>query len=96
MIKPDGVRANHTDAIKEIIAVEGFRIVTEKEAVFDAAAAQSFYQEHSERSFFPQLVEFMTRSVSFASLPSSIDQLRSSELSRTSCVSWTLFCSQSG
>ncbi|CAM6083981.1 unnamed protein product [Calypogeia fissa] len=60
MIKPDGVRAKHTDAIKEIIEAEGFKVVAEKDAVFDEAGAQSFYKEHSETSFFPQLVEFMT------------------------------------
>lgn len=60
MVKPDGVRANYTETIKGIIAAEGFKIVAETEAHFDEAAAQLFYKEHSERSFFLQLVEFMT------------------------------------
>lgn len=64
MIKPDGVRAKNTDAIKQIIEAEGFKVLAEKEALFDEAGAQSFYREHSERSFFPHLVEFMTRSPS--------------------------------
>ncbi len=61
MIKPDGVEDGHTGAILEKIASSGFRIVALKKTQMTLADAQEFYAVHSERPFFGELVEFMTR-----------------------------------
>lgn len=61
IIEPDGLFGNHTDAVKEIILESGFRIVMEKIVQLDQDSAASFYAEHSARSFFHSLVQYMTR-----------------------------------
>ncbi len=61
MIKPDGVENGHTGAILEKINAAGFRIVGLKKTQMTVADAQAFYAVHSERPFFGELVEFMTR-----------------------------------
>ncbi|KAF7846614.1 hypothetical protein BT93_L4006 [Corymbia citriodora subsp. variegata] len=60
IIKPDGLFGNHTDAVKKIILDSGFRILKEKIIQLDEESAASFYAEHSARSFFPSLVQYMT------------------------------------
>lgn len=60
IIKPDGLFGNHTDAVKKIILVSGFRILKEKIVQLDQESAASFYAEHSARSFFHSLVQYMT------------------------------------
>jgi len=61
MIKPDGVENGHTGAILDKINAAGFRIVGLKKTQMTLADAQAFYAVHSERPFFGELVEFMTR-----------------------------------
>jgi len=61
MIKPDAVKAGHTGAILNHINKAGFRIVAMKLTQLTVADAQKFYAVHSERPFFGELVEFMTR-----------------------------------
>lgn len=65
MIKPDGVSGNCTDEIKRIVVEAGFDIVKEMLTQLDKETASVFYDEHSSRSFFPHLVTYMTRWVSF-------------------------------
>jgi len=60
MVKPDGVRANHTDAIKEQIQAASFAIISQKWVHLNESAAIAFYAEHSNRAFFPSLIDFMT------------------------------------
>ncbi|XP_010033724.1 probable nucleoside diphosphate kinase 5 isoform X1 [Eucalyptus grandis] len=60
IIKPDGLFGNHTDAVKKIILESGFRILKEKIVQLDQESAASFYAEHSARSFFHSLVQYMT------------------------------------
>ncbi|MGB5981664.1 MAG: nucleoside-diphosphate kinase [Nonlabens sp.] len=61
MIKPDAVEDGHIGAILEKITASGFRIVALKKTQMTVADAQEFYAVHSERPFFGELVEFMTR-----------------------------------
>jgi nucleoside-diphosphate kinase len=67
MVKPDGVRANHSDAIKEQIQAASFTIISQKWVHLNESAAITFYAEHSNRAFFPSLVDFMTRYLTFSS-----------------------------
>lgn len=61
MIKPDAVENGHTGAILEKINAAGFRIVALKKTHMTKHDAEAFYGVHSERPFFGELVEFMTR-----------------------------------
>lgn len=61
MIKPDAVENGHIGNILEKITTSGFRIVALKMTQMTTADAQAFYAVHSERPFFGELVEFMTR-----------------------------------
>ncbi|MGB1269147.1 MAG: nucleoside-diphosphate kinase [Flavobacteriaceae bacterium] len=61
MIKPDGVENGHIGAILGKINSAGFRIVSMKLTQMTTADAEAFYAVHSERPFFGELVEFMTR-----------------------------------
>lgn len=61
MIKPDGVEGKYVDAIKEIILDSGFSITQEIERQLDEDIVKSFYAEHASKSFFSNLVQYMTR-----------------------------------
>ncbi len=61
MIKPDAVENGHIGAILEKINAAGFRIVAMKLTQMTKRDAETFYAIHSERPFFGELVEFMTR-----------------------------------
>ena len=61
MIKPDAVENGHIGAILEKITAAGFRIVALKKTQLTQRDAEAFYSVHSERPFFGELVEFMTR-----------------------------------
>jgi nucleoside-diphosphate kinase len=62
MIKPDAVKDGHIGAILEKITSSGFRIAALKLTQMTVADAQEFYAVHSERPFYGELVEFMSRS----------------------------------
>jgi len=61
MLKPDAVEKGHIGAILEQINASGFRIVAMKLTQMTRRDAEKFYEIHSERPFFGELVEFMTR-----------------------------------
>ena len=61
MIKPDAVEDGHIGAILEKITSSGFKIVAMKLTQMTVADAEEFYAVHSERPFFGELVEFMSR-----------------------------------
>lgn len=61
MIKPDAVEAGHIGGIINMITEAGFRIVSMKLTQLTETDAKKFYAVHSERPFFGELVEFMTR-----------------------------------
>ncbi|PIA43107.1 hypothetical protein AQUCO_02000508v1 [Aquilegia coerulea] len=58
MIKPDGL--NYTDDVKRIVNDFGFSILRELTVQLDEDEVKVFYSEHSKRSFFPNLVKYMT------------------------------------
>ncbi|KAH7865192.1 hypothetical protein Vadar_003383 [Vaccinium darrowii] len=60
IIKPDGLAGNYTDKIREIILDSGFSISKEMVVQLDEDTVKSFYAEHSSRSFFQNLVKYMT------------------------------------
>ena len=61
MLKPDAVEKGHIGAILEKISASGFRIVALKLTQMTTTDAQAFYAIHSERPFYGELVEYMTR-----------------------------------
>ncbi len=60
MLKPDAVRNGHVGAILQKINASGFRIVALKMTQLTTADAEAFYAVHKERSFFGELVAYMT------------------------------------
>jgi nucleoside-diphosphate kinase len=61
MLKPDSVEKGHVGAILEKITASGFRIVAMKLTQMTSDDAKAFYAVHSERPFYGELVEYMTR-----------------------------------
>jgi nucleoside diphosphate kinase len=59
-IKPDAVAAGHSEAALKRIVEEGFEIIGQKQITLAKETAQEFYAEHKERSFYGELVDFMT------------------------------------
>ena len=60
MIKPGAVNNRHIGAIFNMIEEAGFRIIAVKSVLMSHLEAEEFYQEHKERPFFPELVDFMS------------------------------------
>ncbi len=60
MIKPDAVAAGNIGAILAKINEAGFRIVAMKYTHLTQASAGKFYEVHSERPFYGELVGFMS------------------------------------
>lgn len=60
IIKPDATKRNLTGQINAVIEGAGLRIVAQKRVLWTTAQAQKFYEEHAERPFYGELVEFMT------------------------------------
>lgn len=60
IIKPDAVAKNHIGDIYARFEGAGLRIVASRMLRLSDAVAGGFYAEHSERPFFPALIEFMT------------------------------------
>lgn len=61
MLKPDAVEKGYIGAILEKINASGFKIVALKLTQMTTADAKEFYAIHSERPFYGELVEYMTR-----------------------------------
>ena len=61
MLKPDSVEKGNIGAIVDKINAAGFRIVAMKLTHMTTQDAQEFYSVHSERPFYGELVEYMTR-----------------------------------
>ncbi|KAI4355415.1 hypothetical protein L6164_004191 [Bauhinia variegata] len=60
IVKPDGLLGNYTDDIKKTIIEYGFSIAEEKLVQLDEDNVRRFYAEHSSKSFFSNLVTYMT------------------------------------
>ncbi len=61
MIKPDATEKGSTGGILQMINEAGFRIVAMKMTQLSKEKAGEFYAVHSERPFYSELVEFMSR-----------------------------------
>ena len=60
IIKPDATRRNITGKINAMLEEAGLRIVAQKRLRLTHEQAETFYAVHKERSFFNDLVQFMT------------------------------------
>jgi len=60
ILKPDAVSNGHTGKIIDQILAAGFSIRAMKLMNMSPAVAGQFYHIHKERSFFGELVDFMT------------------------------------
>ena len=60
IIKPDATERNLTGAVNAIIEKAGLRIVAQKRVRITKEQAQTFYGVHKDRTFFGELVDFMT------------------------------------
>jgi len=59
IIKPDATARNLTGKINAVIEEAGLRIVGQKRVRWTEEQAKKFYEEHSERPFYGELVAFM-------------------------------------
>jgi nucleoside-diphosphate kinase len=60
IIKPDATSKNVIGKIIDRFETNGLKVVAGKLMHMDYSKAAGFYAEHSERPFFPNLVEYMT------------------------------------
>jgi nucleoside-diphosphate kinase len=60
MVKPDAMKAGNGGAVLNDIIKGGFKIVAMKYLHLTRAQAEKFYEVHKERSFYPELVAFMS------------------------------------
>ena len=60
IVKPDAVDRAATGGILEMIEKSGLRLVELRMMRLDQRQAEGFYAVHKERSFFKDLVKFMT------------------------------------
>ena len=60
IIKPDAVRARKQGAILQRVLDGGFKVVAMRQLTLTREMAEQFYEIHRARSFFGELVDFMT------------------------------------
>lgn len=60
MVKPDGVERGLIGEVIKRIEQKGFRLVGLKMMVISEELARKHYAEHQDKSFFPELVAFIT------------------------------------
>lgn len=60
MIKPDATVNGHIGPILQMIGEAGFKIVALKMTRLSEERAKAFYEVHSERPFYSELVSFMS------------------------------------
>ena len=60
IIKPDATKRNITGSINKIIEDSGLRIIAQKKIHLSKDKAEKFYEVHSDRPFFNDLIEYMT------------------------------------
>jgi len=60
MLKPDAIENGHMGKILDMIIQAGFEIKAMKLTRLTTEQAQTFYEVHSERPFYGELVEYMT------------------------------------
>ena len=60
IIKPDATKRNITGSINKVIEDSGLRIIAQKRIKLTTDQAENFYSVHKEKSFFRDLIEYMT------------------------------------
>lgn len=60
MLKPDAIENGHMGKILDMIIQAGFQIKAMKYTRLTEEQAKKFYEVHSERPFYGELVEYMT------------------------------------
>lgn len=60
MVKPDGVRRGLVGALVARLESKGLRLVAMKLVSVSAEMAARHYEEHREKPFYPELVQFIT------------------------------------
>ncbi len=60
IIKPDATKRNITGAINKIIEKNNLRIIAQKRIKLTREKAEGFYAVHSDKTFFNDLIEYMT------------------------------------
>ena len=60
IIKPDATKRNITGSINKIIEDSGLRIIAQKRIHLSKDQAINFYGIHKDKSFFNDLIEYMT------------------------------------
>ena len=60
IIKPDATKRNITGSINKVIEDNGLRIIAQKRIKLTTDQAENFYSAHKEKSFFRDLIEYMT------------------------------------
>lgn len=60
MVKPDAVEANNIGNVLQMITDAGFSVKAMKLKRLTTEQAKKFYEVHSERPFYMELVEYMT------------------------------------
>ncbi|MFM1652714.1 nucleoside-diphosphate kinase [Brevibacillus sp. B_LB10_24] len=66
MVKPDGVQRNLVGEIVSRFEAKGFTLVGAKLMQVSRELAEKHYEEHKERPFFGELVDFITSGPVFA------------------------------
>ena len=68
MIKPDGIANNNTGLIIDHIVKAGFKIIAMKYTKLTPELAGKFYEVHSERPFYADLVKYMSSGTIMAAI----------------------------
>ena len=61
MLKPDSIEQGYMLPILNMIKEAGFKIIALKYKKMTKEEAEQFYSVHSDKSFFKDLIQFMTR-----------------------------------
>lgn len=59
MIKPDSTKNNFTGAILKLVEEKKLKLVKIESRIMTKKEAEEFYQEHKDRSFFKDLVNYI-------------------------------------
>ena len=60
IIKPDATKRNLTGTINKIIEDNGLKIIAQKRLQLSVEQAKKFYEIHSDKSFYNNLIEYMS------------------------------------
>ena len=60
IIKPDATKRNITGSINQLIEKNDLRIIAQKRIKLTIEQAEQFYDVHNDKSFFKDLIEYMT------------------------------------